>query len=165
MEYLDGETLEDRLRKGPLPQRDALRIGAEIAAAIAAAHAGGVVHRDLKPGNVMLTDEGAKVLDFGLAKGLEAQPLAMDTHSPTRMKPLTEEGSFVGTLYYMAPEQLEGGEADARSDVWALGCVLYEMAAGKRPFQGESQVGLIGSILKDEAPSLEEAGTVGMRLG
>jgi len=151
MELLDGETLAHRLEKGALPVADVLALGAQIADALARAHHAGVVHRDLKPGNVMLTKSGAKLMDFGLARaaGLAAAPGVM-TESPTVSRPLTAEGTIVGTFQYMAPEQLEGKEADPRTDLWALGCVLYEMATGQRAFEGASQASLISSIMKDE---------------
>ncbi len=156
MELVEGETLAARLAKGSLPTADVLRLGAQIADALDRAHRAGVTHRDLKPGNVMLTKSGAKLMDFGLARatGLprtssEVSPSAL-TQSPTIAQPLTAEGTIVGTFQYMAPEQLEGKEADARSDLWALGCVLYEMATGKRAFEGKSQASLIAAILEHE---------------
>jgi serine/threonine protein kinase len=164
MEYLDGETLAARLarqgsfggspgRRAPLPLDETLRIGTELADALAAAHRAGIVHRDLKPGNVILTKRGAKVLDFGLAKlgaGLAGDAHA---HSATSTQPLTGSGALVGTLPYMAPEQLEGRDVDARTDIFALGSILYEMAAGRRPFSGESQASLIAAILdRDPEP-------------
>src|SRR5512139_1314706 len=151
MEHIEGESLADRLARGPLPLPELLRIGVEIADALDRAHRQGLVHRDLKPGNIMLTKTGAKLLDFGLARatGLSAAP--GDLSSPTMSRPLTAEGTIVGTYQYMAPEQLEGREADARSDLFSLGAVLYEMATGKRAFEGRSQASLIASILK-EAP-------------
>ncbi len=157
MELLEGETLAHRLEKGPLPVAGLLTLGTQIADALDRAHRAGVVHRDLKPGNVMLTKSGAKLMDFGLARatGLAATPQIM-TESPTVSRPLTKEGTIVGTFQYMAPEQLEGKEADARSDLWALGCVLYEMATGQRAFAGESQASLIAAILEHEPrPILE----------
>ena len=147
MEYLEGETLEDRLDHGPLSLDEALRIGREIAEAMEAAHRRGIVHRDLKPGNVMLTEHGTKVLDFGLAKGIEDALVDAGTDAPTRTRAITQEGALVGTVPYMAPEQLEGKPADARTDLWALGCLIYEMASGERPFQGETQASLITSIM------------------
>jgi hypothetical protein len=159
MELVEGETLTERLTKGPLPIAEVLELGAQIADALDRAHRAGVIHRDLKPGNVMLTKSGAKLMDFGLARATGAGEsaggsgvgMATRTHSPTMTTPLTAEGAIVGTFQYMAPEQLEGSEADARSDLWALGCVLYEMATGRRAFEGKSQASLIGSIMQSEA--------------
>jgi serine/threonine protein kinase len=131
MELIDGRSLADRLTKGPLPVHETLRYGAQIADALDRAHRQGIVHRDLKPGNVMLTKAGAKLLDFGLARAAaEASPVQGLTEMPTQAKPLTAEGTILGTFQYMAPEQLEGEEADARTDIFALGAVLYEMATG-----------------------------------
>jgi eukaryotic-like serine/threonine-protein kinase len=158
MEFLEGETLADRLGRGPLPVEQALKIGVEIAGALDAAHRQGIVHRDLKPGNIMLTKSGVKLLDFGLAK-LAAGPAAVSgvTSMPTAMQesqPLTSRGTILGTFQYMSPEQLEGKEADARSDIFALGCVLYEMLTGKKAFTGKSQASLIGSIMTSEPPPI-----------
>ena len=152
MELLEGETLEERLHRGALPVSEALRIGAEIAEGIEAAHRQGLVHRDLKPGNVMLTSSGTKILDFGLARdgALPGQEV-VDTVSPTRPA-ITEEGGIVGTLPYMAPEQLQGGTVDGRADIWGLGCMLYEMATGARPFAGRSRADLVASILGSSPP-------------
>ena len=147
MEYLEGETLEDRLQKGAVPIAEALRIGGEIAQAIEAAHRRGVVHRDLKPGNVMLTPTGTKVLDFGLARDTAVPGEVVDTEAATMPAMITEEGQIVGTMPYMAPEQLQASQTDSRTDIWALGCILYEMAAGDRPFGGKSRADLIASIL------------------
>jgi len=157
MELLEGETLAHRLEKGPLPVADVLSVGAQIADALDRAHRAGVVHRDLKPGNVMLTKAGAKLMDFGLARAasVAAAPGVL-TESPTVSRPLTREGTILGTFQYMAPEQMEGKEADVRSDLWALGCVLYEMATGKRAFEGKSQASLISAIMKDEPPPITE---------
>ena len=131
MEYLEGETLSERLVKGPLPLEQTLRYGVEIADALDKAHRQGIVHRDLKPGNVMLTKSGVKLLDFGLAKAIApSAPAGSLTALPTQAN-LTQEGTILGTFQYMAPEQLEGKEADARTDIFALGCVLYEMATGR----------------------------------
>src|SRR5262245_22519058 len=126
MEMLEGETLEHRLKKGPLPVAEVLTLGRQIAEALDRAHRAGVVHRDLKPANVMLTRTGAKLLDFGIARATGLAPAGV-TQSPTMSRQLTAEGTIVGTFQYMAPEQLEGKEADARTDLWAFGCVLYEM--------------------------------------
>jgi len=157
MEYLEGETLADRLGRGPLPTEQVLRYGIEIADALDKAHRQGIVHRDLKPGNVMLTKAGTKLLDFGLAKlhGAQAAPVAsMLSALATSERPLTERGTVLGTIQYMAPEQLEAKEADARSDIFALGSLLYEMATGKRAFTGKSQASLIAAILSAEPPPL-----------
>ena len=150
MEYLHGETVESRLKKGPLPIPEVLKIGSQIAEAIEAAHRRGVVHRDLKPGNVILTETGAKVLDFGLARDATPPGQAVDTQAGTFAAAITEEGSFAGTMPYMAPEQLEGRAADARADIWALGCVLYEMATGERPFRGATRASLVTAIMSAE---------------
>jgi serine/threonine protein kinase/Tol biopolymer transport system component len=163
MEFLEGETLADRLRKGPLPMAEVLKIGIAVAEALAVAHRTGIVHRDLKPGNIMLTHAGAKLMDFGLAKPLGLQgsgsgsgsappsfTAAATMSGPSPLTPLTTAGSIVGTIQYMSPEQIEGKEADARSDIFAFGAVLYEMAAGKRPFAGKSQISLASSILESE---------------
>jgi serine/threonine protein kinase len=163
MELIEGETLADRLAKGALPTPEVLRIGGEIADALDKAHRAGIVHRDLKPGNIMLTRSGAKLMDFGLARatGLASHAgsgasIATMTQSPTVAQPLTAEGSIVGTFQYMSPEQLEGKEADERSDLWALGCVLYEMATGKRAFDGKSQASLITSIMGSEPAPISQ---------
>jgi eukaryotic-like serine/threonine-protein kinase len=168
MEFLEGETLADRLRKGPLPIEQAIEIGIEIADALDKAHRRGIVHRDLKPGNIMLTSSGAKLMDFGLAKpgGLTAAAStqmdgAFTPSSPTSpfavptggTSPLTVAGTIIGTFQYMAPEQIEGKEADARSDIFAFGAVLYEMLTGKRAFEGKSQISVASAILeKDPGP-------------
>ncbi|HEY4229329.1 MAG TPA: protein kinase [Thermoanaerobaculia bacterium] len=158
MEFLEGETLAGRLARGPIPIDQTLRIGVEILSALDAAHRNGIVHRDLKPGNVMLTKSGVKLLDFGLAK-LAAAPVSEvsgATSLPTAMQqsqPLTTRGTILGTFQYMAPEQLEGGEAGPRSDIFSFGCVLYEMLTGQKAFSGKSQASLIGSIMNsDPAP-------------
>ena len=155
MEHIEGETLAERLSKGALPLDQALQRGIEIADALDKAHRQGIVHRDLKPGNIMLTKSGAKLLDFGLAK-LMPEPSKLDPETPTATK-MTREGAIVGTLQYMAPEQVEGKKADARTDIFAFGSVLYEMVTGRRAFEGESQASLIGAILKDEPPSISTA--------
>jgi Tol biopolymer transport system component len=149
MEYLEGETLAAKLGRGPLPFSQALRVGAEIASALDVAHRAGVVHRDLKPGNIMLTKSGARLLDFGLARNIA--PVGPD--APTAREALTEAGMVVGTLQYMSPEQLEGSVVDARSDIFAFGCVLYEMTTGRRAFDGETRTGVITAILtRDPTP-------------
>lgn len=154
MELLEGETLAQRLTKGALPMEQTLSYGIEIASALDAAHRKGVVHRDLKPGNVMLTKTGAKLLDFGLAKStavLESDPSAV-----TVSQPLTSKGTIIGTFQYMAPEQLEGIEADSRTDIFAFGAVLYEMATGKRAFEGHSRASLIASIMSSQPRPISE---------
>jgi eukaryotic-like serine/threonine-protein kinase len=157
MEYLEGDTLAERLAKGPLPLEATLRYGIEIADALEKAHRQGIVHRDLKPGNVMVTKSGVKLLDFGLAKVLApVSSVTQFTALPTQAVPVTREGSLLGTLQYMAPEQLEGKEADARTDIFAFGAVLYEMATGRKTFSGATQASLIGAILRDEPRSISE---------
>src|SRR5437588_3486044 len=151
MELLDGETLADRLSRGALPIADCVRIGIEIADALDRAHRAGIVHRDLKPGNVMLTSSGVKLLDFGLAKLTGPHD---DATAATLQKSITEEGVIVGTLRYMAPEQLEGRETDGRADIFALGTILYEMISGRRAFDGESRASIIAKILGTEPPPL-----------
>ncbi|MFZ3216465.1 MAG: protein kinase [Candidatus Acidiferrales bacterium] len=161
MEYLEGESLAQRLKKGALPLKETLRIGMEVCEALDKAHRAGIVHRDLKPGNIMLTRNGAKLMDFGLAKSGAANlgsapsktPLlsaAVTVSGPSPVSPLTTAGALLGTIQYMAPEQIEGKEADARSDVFALGAMLYEMATGKRPFEGKSQLSVASAILEKE---------------
>ncbi len=164
MEYLEGETLADRLHKGAVPVEQVMKIGVEIADALDKAHRAGIVHRDLKPGNIMLTKSGAKLLDFGLAKPFGAMAAASGSapllsaaatlgHASPQVSPLTMQGTIVGTVQYMSPEQIEGKEADARSDIFAFGAVLYEMATGKRAFAGKSQLTVASAILeKDPEP-------------
>ncbi len=170
MEFLEGETLAEKLRKGAPPLSEIYKTGITVAEALAFAHHSGIVHRDLKPGNIMLTAGGAKLMDFGLAKPLGAQtaatgsgaapsftamPTAMPTLSgPSPLSPLTTAGSIVGTIQYMSPEQIEGKEADARSDIFAFGAVLYEMVTGKRPFGGKSQISLASSILESDPQAI-----------
>jgi serine/threonine protein kinase/Tol biopolymer transport system component len=158
MEHLEGETLAHRLLRGALPLDQVLRYGAEIAQALDKAHRSGIIHRDLKPGNVMLTKSGVKLLDFGLARlrEVEGGEPSLLSSMPTEDKPLTQKGTIVGTLPYMAPEQLEDKEADARTDIWALGLVLYEMTTGRKAFAGSSQASLVGAILKEEPLSITE---------
>jgi Tol biopolymer transport system component len=156
MEYLEGETVSQRLLKGPLPLEQVLQYAIEIADALDKAHRKGVTHRDLKPGNIMLTKSGTKLLDFGLAKlKQEATPANVPlSELPTVKDPLTAQGTILGTLQYMAPEQLEGKEVDARTDIFAFGAVVYEMATGKRAFVGKTQASVIGAILKDDPPPI-----------
>ena len=137
-------------QKGPLPLKQALQYGLEIAEALEKAHSNGIVHHDLKPGNVMLTKSGAKLLDFGLAKPAPNVATLASGSMATMSKPLTVEGMIVGTIQYMAPEQVQGHEADARSDIFALGAVLYEMMTGKRAFAGKSQISVMSAILEKE---------------
>jgi len=153
MEYLEGVTLADRLAKGALPLDQALKTAMEVASALDRAHRAGIVHRDLKPGNIMLTKGGAKLLDFGLAKS-RAPVVAGIGQSmlPTTPPNLTAQGTILGTFQYMAPEQIEGQEADARTDLFSFGAVLYEMLAGRKAFEGKTSASLIGAILKDEPP-------------
>jgi serine/threonine protein kinase/Tol biopolymer transport system component len=149
MEYLQGETLADRLRKGPLPLEQVLKVGVETCEGLEKAHRSGVVHRDLKPSNIMLTKTGAKLMDFGLAK--TTVPIGESSASlATMSRPLTTEGTIVGTFQYMSPEQVEGGEADVRSDIFALGAVLYEMITGQRAFEGKTTASTIAAILAGE---------------
>ncbi len=163
MELLDGESLEQRLARGahagpPLPLSDALTIAIQIAGALAVAHRAGIVHRDLKPGNIFLVRSGrassppiAKLLDFGLAKtSAPAVAIGGATMAPTTPASVTAQGTILGTFQYMAPEQIEGMEADARTDLFAFGCVLYEMLTGKTAFEGKTRASLLGAILKDE---------------
>ncbi len=153
MELLEGETLADRVNRGPLPLPDVLKYGTQIAEALGKAHRAGIVHRDLKPGNIMVTKSGAKLLDFGLAKS-SAPALVPD--GATVQKPLTAEGTILGTFQYMAPEQLAGEEPDARTDIFALGAVLYEMATGKRAFEGKTKTSLIGAIVSGEPKPMHD---------
>ncbi len=165
MELVEGGTLAQRLQQGALPAAEVLRIGVQVADALDRAHRAGVIHRDLKPGNIMLTKSGAKLMDFGLARATgmagsvsgSGTTMAALTQSPTVAQPLTAEGTIIGTFQYMAPEQLEGREADARSDLWALGCVLFEMATGRRAFDGPSQASLIAAIMHVQPQPLSQA--------
>jgi eukaryotic-like serine/threonine-protein kinase len=152
MQYLDGKTLAAHLKRGPLPLDRALRHAIEIAEALAMAHRHGIVHRDLKPGNIMLTKMGAKLLDFGLAKTSPVTGAAAVSILPAPEAPITAEGTVLGTIQYMAPEQLKGAEADARTDIFAFGAVLYEMLTGKRAFEGTSQASVITAIISSEPP-------------
>jgi eukaryotic-like serine/threonine-protein kinase len=162
MEYLEGQTLAERLQKGPLPVDQVLKIGTEVAQALEKAHSQGIIHRDLKPANIMLTKAGAKLMDFGLAKprlaivSQAAGPFPPSTPTMnvasliSAASPLTQKGSIVGTFQYMAPEVLQGSEADARSDLFSYGCVLYEMVTGHRAFEGKSQLSVLTAILEKE---------------
>src|SRR5271169_6641852 len=170
MEFLQGESLADRLRKGPLAADQVLTIAIEIADALEKAHRAGVVHRDLKPGNVMLTKAGAKLLDFGLAKPLGATvasgtgrsssasvfaaALTQTMPSPSPVSPLSTAGALIGTVQYMSPEQIQGIEADARSDIFSFGVMLFEMVTGKRTFEGKTQASIVGQILAVDPPSV-----------
>jgi Tol biopolymer transport system component len=154
LELIEGESLADRLSKGPLPLEQFMPCAVQIASALDAAHRRGIVHRDLKPGNIMLTKSGAKLLDFGLAKATEGSIVAGVSTLPTREKPLTEQGTILGTFQYMAPEQLEGQEADARTDIFALGAVLHEMATGHKAFDGKSRTSLIAAIVSAQPPPI-----------
>jgi len=154
MELLEGETLADRIARGPLPIEQILRTGIEIADALDKAHRRGIVHRDLKPANIMLTKSGAKLLDFGLAK--ESPLGGGSANDATVARALTSEGTIVGTFQYMAPEQLEGANADARTDIFSFGAVLYEMATGRRAFEGKSRASLIASILGTQPPPIAQ---------
>jgi Tol biopolymer transport system component len=147
MELLRGEPLDKRIERGPIPAAEALRIAIQIGSALDQAHGQGLIHRDLKPANVMLTESGAKLLDFGLAKAAEPRNAAVGLSGAATLTHLTTEGSIVGTLGYMAPEQLEGKDTDARTDIFAFGVVLYEMLTGSRAFAGESQASLISAIM------------------
>jgi Tol biopolymer transport system component/predicted Ser/Thr protein kinase len=148
MELLEGETLADRIGRGPMKGEEFLETALQITDALNTAHRAGLVHRDLKPGNVMLTKGGAKLLDFGLARVAQQGEISGLTAAPTMTSPLTTAGTLVGTFHYLAPELLEGGQADARSDLFALGIVLYEMVTGRRAFEAKTQAGLIGAILE-----------------
>ena len=160
MEYLEGETLAERLHRGALPFDEALKIAIQIAEGLDKAHARGIMHRDLKPANIMLTKNGPKLMDFGLAKsspGLvsAAESGSLTPSTPTMTvaaltgpaSPLTQKGTVVGTFQYMAPEVLQGAQADARSDIFSFGCVIYEMVTGRRAFEGKSQFSVLGAIL------------------
>ena len=154
LEFLEGETLAARLERGPLPLAQVLRFGIEIADALEAAHRHGIVHRDLKPANIMLTAAGTKLLDFGLAKhtvGAAGQALSMLATAPGTG---TAQGTIIGTLQYMAPEQVQGAPADARTDIFALGSILYEMATGRRAFEAKTQASLIAKILEADVPAV-----------
>ena len=157
MPHLEGQTLAARLEKGPLPLDQALKIAVEIADALDKAHRQGITHRDLKPANIMLTKTGSKLLDFGLAKlTAPAGPISMSRDDAVGdvARRSTAHGTILGTVQYMAPEQVEGKEADARSDIWALGAVIYETITGTRPFQGDTPASVIGAILQGHATAI-----------
>ena len=157
MELLEGQNLAERLARGPLSLQEVLRYGTQIAEALVVAHRAGIVHRDLKPGNIMITKSGAKLLDFGLAKAaLNPSSVVSGTafSGATEHRPLTQEGTIIGTFQYMAPEQLEGQEADARTDIFAFGAVLYEMVTGKRAFEGKTKTSLIAAIVDRDPPPI-----------
>src|SRR6202049_2827709 len=155
MEYLEGETLAQRLQKGPLPLDQVLQYAIEISDALDKAHRKGITHRDLKPGNIMLTKSGTKLLDFGLAKlKQEVAPATPESQLPTMKSAVTAEGTILGTLQYMAPEQVEAKEVDARTDIFAFGAVVYEMATGMKAFEGKTSASVMAAILKDEPPAM-----------
>ena len=155
MQYLEGETLAEKLTRGPIRLDEALAYATQIADALARAHRAGIVHRDLKPGNVIVTKSGAKLLDFGLAKAAAAV-VPSGASLVTTPAALTMQGSILGTFQYMAPEQIEGADADARADIWAFGCVLYEMITGARAFAGKSYASLIANILQSQPPPIRQ---------
>jgi serine/threonine protein kinase len=156
MELLAGETLRSRLAKGPLPWREATAVGGAVAEGLAAAHAKGIVHRDLKPENLFLTTDGrVKILDFGLAR---VDTESTDQRETVYLTAATGPGTVLGTISYMSPEQVRGLTVDARSDVFSLGCVLYEMLAGRRPFQRQTAADTTAAILSDEPPELANLG-------
>ena len=158
MQYLEGETLAARLDGGPLPLDQAVQYATQIADALATAHRSGVIHRDLKPANIMLTKSGARLLDFGLARSTPAvTSTARGVSVETTPARLTAQGTIIGTFQYMAPEQIEGRDVDARADIWGFGCVLYEMLGGKPPFAGKSPASLLAHILSGEPPPLRDA--------
>src|SRR4029077_2040641 len=155
MEYLEGETLAQRLQKGALPIQQVLQYAIEIADALDKAHRKGIIHRDLKPGNIMLTKSGTKLLDFGLAKlTQEVIPTTPESQLPTMQNAITGEGTILGTLQYMAPEQVEAKEVDARTDIFAFGAVVYEMATGRKAFEGKTSASVMAKILEAEPPSM-----------
>src|SRR5579862_9197771 len=153
MEFIEGETLSKIIERGPLPLDRALQYAVQIVDALSAAHAKGVIHRDLKPGNIIITRNGVKVLDFGLAKlASERMPSGSADNIETVTEPITRAGSVLGTLYYMAPEQVEAKDSDERSDIFSFGVVFYEMITGQRPFTGDTQAATLASLMKDQPP-------------
>src|SRR6202162_5718720 len=155
MEYLEGETLAQRLQKGALPIQQVLQFAIEIADALDKAHRKGITHRDLKPGNIMLTKSGTKLLDFGLAKlAQEAAPVTPISQLPTMQNAITSKGTILGTLQYMAPEQVEAKEVDARTDIFAFGAVVYEMATGRKTFEGKTSASVMAKILEADPPPM-----------
>src|SRR6185295_19068174 len=164
-EFIDGETLRDRIRKGPLSPADALEVGIQVAGALCSTHDVGIIHRDIKPDNIMLRHDGiVKVLDFGLAKlSRERQTLGTDSLAPTQNFINTAYGMVLGTAHYMSPEQARGMDLDARTDIWSLGCVLYEMIYGRQPFGGKTSIDVMSGILVNEPEALTQYLTDGPR--
>src|SRR5579863_3344487 len=157
MEFVEGELLSKIIEQGPLPLDKALSHAVQIIDALAAAHAKGVIHRDLKPGNIIVTRNGVKVLDFGLARlKSERLPSASAENIETVTEPITRAGAILGTLYYMSPEQVEAKEADERSDIFSFGAVFYEMITGQRPFTGDTQASVLASLMKDQPPPISQ---------
>src|SRR5678809_867612 len=157
MEYIEGETLSKLIERGPLPLDKALQYAVQIVDALAAAHAKGVIHRDLKPGNIIITRNGAKVLDFGLAKvSVENISPESAANIQTVTEPITRAGAILGTLYYMPPEQVEGKDTDERSDIFSFGVVFYEMITGQRPFNGDTQAAVLAALLKDQPAPMNQ---------
>ena len=154
MECVEGDTLAKRLEKGPLPLQQVLKYGGQVADALDKAHRNSVVHRDLKPRNIMLTPTCAKLLDFGLAKAATTVSGMTLTAAATQTTPVTQEGTIVGTFQYMSPEQVEGKELDGRNDIFSLGAVLYEMLTGKKAFEGKSQLSVLSAILEKEPQAI-----------
>ena len=155
MECVEGESLAQRLEKGPLAVEQALKIGYEICDALDKAHHSGIIHRDLKPGNIMLTKSGSKLLDFGLARPTApSSTLATMSAATPLQSPVTQEGTIIGTFQYMSPEQIQGMEMDARSDIFSFGAVLYEMLTGQRAFEGKSQLSVASAILEKDPPPI-----------
>src|SRR5262249_15216915 len=156
-EFIDGETLRQRMEQAEMNLSEALDVALQVARALKAAHEAGIAHRDIKPENIMLRRDGyVKVLDFGLAKLSEHQPFIIDTQEPTVDLVRTKPGTVLGTVAYMSPEQARGLEVDARTDIWSLGVVTYEMIAKRRPFAGDSALEVMNAILKGEPPEISE---------